>query len=206
MCCISHFNSIKRNRSDAKILVKSIMRNRSPVNMYNYNHLSHNSWINLHLFHILRVSVIYVSVTDRKSSSISFSLLYLLWYALEITRTNSYSVKSFLRWEKDRWQVERSFAGRWTQHWKLSCHVSAGQGASRFEPWFPHLQMRVTGSSFPTGSLCDWNRQLTTASAPGCPAQVKWMFHSHTHPTGSMNVSLWSPLKNPKSPLPCRRG
>lgn len=40
MCCISHFNSIKRNRSDAKILVKSIMRNRSPVNMYNYNHLS----------------------------------------------------------------------------------------------------------------------------------------------------------------------
>lgn len=40
MYCVRHFNSIKRNRSDAKILVKSIMSNRSPVNMFRYNCLS----------------------------------------------------------------------------------------------------------------------------------------------------------------------
>ena len=99
MCCIRHFNSIKRNRSDAKILVKSIMSNRSPVNMYHYRCLSHNFWINLHLFHILCAPVIYVCVTDCKTLSISFSLLRLLWYVLEMSHglTLIYLVKVFLR-------------------------------------------------------------------------------------------------------------
>lgn len=85
MCCISHFNSIKRNRSDAKILVKSIMSNRSPVNMYHCNRLSHNFWINLHLFHILCVPVMFVCVTDHRTFSVPFSLLHRLWFGLGLT-------------------------------------------------------------------------------------------------------------------------
>ena len=85
LCCIRHFNSIKRNRSDAKILVKSIMSNRSPVNMYHYSCLSRNFWVHLHLLHILCVPVIYVCVTDCKTLSISFSSLPFFSYALEMT-------------------------------------------------------------------------------------------------------------------------
>lgn len=109
MCCVRHSDSIKRNGSDAKILVKSIMSNKSPV-----DGLSHSIRMHLHLFLCVSGTI--------EPSQIPLRCHLCLWNTLDTAcGLPSYSAKNFQR-ERVGWSVAKALGSGPSLN--LICHLS----------------------------------------------------------------------------------